>query len=92
MVLGGLMGRRCGYCFDEWTTEAEAAEFLAEQAKRAAEQAQFLFLQFALSLTNLYIRLTSKLSAYALNARHAIDRAPLFDYGPELSEYRHRHR
>lgn len=50
------------------------------------------FLLSVLGLLTLWLFLKFKLSELSSLASSAVNAAPLFDYGPELSEYRHRHR
>ncbi|MDT4812230.1 hypothetical protein FQZ97_451850 [compost metagenome] len=56
-----------------------------------AKFALVLFL-LTLLLPLIFLAIKRRNTALARRACRAINRAPLFEYGPELSEYRHRHR
>ncbi|MOA42197.1 hypothetical protein D3C78_1642270 [compost metagenome] len=71
--------------------ERALPDSLRRNTLAGAKFALVLFL-LTLLLPLIYLAIKRRNTALARRASRAINRVPLFEYGPELSEYRHRHR
>lgn len=90
-VSSAFCGEQVGFCTPILSAEQRLVleqEYVAREKLKAWTQ----FLLSILALARFYVVQASKQSALALSSSQSIIRAPLLNDGPELCEYRHRHR